>query len=214
MTGQEEILRRCRETFGDADGAWFMEMGNLRKLDGILHEYGYEIRMVHPFYIPGTDLTETERQAGPADTPEISLDDGSSCRIVWYRGEEIEQFRGDDRFPEAYSFCETAPDVIGTAAVQDGRILGMAGASADSPLMWQIGINVEPFARGKGIAARLVTLMKEEILRQGALPYYGTAVSHIASQRVALRAGFVPAWTELVTRKIPSGDDSSARITP
>ena len=88
------------------------------------------------------------------------------------------------------------------AALEDGRILGMAGASADSPMMWQIGINVEPEARGKGVAALLVTLLKNDILERGVLPFYGTAMSHIASQRVALAAGFRPAWAELVTEKI------------
>ena len=35
------------------------------------------------------------------------------------------------------------------------------------------------------------------ILRQGILPFYGTAASHLASQRTALAAGFLPAWAEL-----------------
>jgi hypothetical protein len=48
----------------------------------------------------------------------------------------------------------------------------------------------------------LVTLLKNEILEQDRLPYYGTSMSHIASQKVALGAGFVPAWAELVTDRI------------
>ena len=44
---------------------------------------------------------------------------------------------------------------------------------------------------------RLVEIIKNEILNMGKLPFYGTAMSHIASQRVALNAGFYPAWTEL-----------------
>ena len=78
----------------------------------------------------------------------------------------------------------------------------MAGASADSPAMWQIGINVDPQMREAGIGKMLVTLLKNEILKKGILPFYGTSMSHIASQRVALGAGFVPAWAELATSKI------------
>ena len=47
----------------------------------------------------------------------------------------------------------------------------------------------------------LVGLLKNEILKRGILPYYGTSLSHIASQRVALGAGFAPAWVELTVRR-------------
>ena len=70
----------------------------------------------------------------------------------------------------------------------------MAGASADSDTMWQIGINVEPGARRRGLATVLVSLLKDEILDRGILPYYGTAMSHIGSLRVAVGSGFIPAW--------------------
>ena len=89
--------------------------------------------------------------------------------------------------------------MIGAGAWKDGRFLGMAGASADSPTMWQIGINVDPAAKGLGIGPTLVAILKNEILDLGILPYYGTSVSHINSQRVAQKAGFIPAWTEMST---------------
>lgn len=88
--------------------------------------------------------------------------------------------------------------MLGVAAMKDGRILGMAGASADSPHMWQIGINVLPEARGQGIAAMLVSLLRNDVLAAGKLPFYGTSISHLESQLVALRAGFLPTWFELV----------------
>ena len=49
----------------------------------------------------------------------------------------------------------------------------MAGASMDSPVMWQIGINVDSDTRAKGIGKMLVTLLKNEILGMNRLPYYG-----------------------------------------
>ena len=116
--------------------------------------------------------------------------------------EAIEAFRGDDRYSEAFAFEPDAPDVLGVAAFREGQMLGVAGASSDSPTMWQIGINVNPESREAGIGTLLVTLLKNEILRRGFLPYYGTSMSHIASQRVALGSGFLPAWAELVTAKI------------
>jgi len=74
-------------------------------------------------------------------------------------------------------------------------IIGMAGASADCEMMWQIGIDVLPDYRSKGLATALVARLAREILLRDKVPYYGTATGNIASQRVAYRAGFKPAWT-------------------
>lgn len=78
----------------------------------------------------------------------------------------------------------------------------MAGATSDSDMMWQIGINVMAEAKGTGIGSMLVEKLKNEILDLGRIPFYGTAMSHIASQKVALHAGFYPAWAELYCEKI------------
>ena len=182
FTGREDVIARCRELYADANAPWFMEARNLAALNRELSTFGAQIRHARPFF--------TADSPAPVDTRDFT--------ILRYRGAAIETFRGDDRFGDAYGFCETAPDMLGVAAAKDGVILGMAGASADSPLMWQIGINVLPEARGQGVAAMLVSLLRNDVLQEGRLPYYGTSISHLESQRVALRAGFLPAWFELV----------------
>ena len=186
FTGREDILACCRERYEDRGSAWFFEFAELRALDALLRGFGCRVGMAHPFYI--------------SETP--SELDAGAYEIRRYRGAEIERFRGDGRFGEAFSFCPEAPDLLGVAALRGGKLLGMAGASADSPTMWQIGINVEPEARGEGVGTLLVALLKNEILGEGVLPFYGTAMSHLASQRTALAAGFLPAWAELVTERI------------
>lgn len=187
VTGQPDAVNAVREHFGDYNGAWFMEARPMAELNEVLREFGYRIRKIHPFFI--------------SDRP-VPVDIGD-YEIRWYRGEEIQRFAGDKRFDAAFSFCDAAPDVIGVAALQEGKILGMAGVSADSPDLWQIGINTEPEARGRGIAPMLVGLLRNAVLEEGKLPYYGTAFSHINSQKVAIRSGFAPAWSELITDKIP-----------
>ena len=139
FTGRPEIVARCRETYAGEDAAWFLEAGSLRRLDALLRDFGCRVGTAHPFFLPGR-------------APRLPAPD---CGLRWFRGAEIERFRGDRRFDEAFCFCEDAPDVLGLAALRDGEIVGMAGASADSPTMWQIGINVEPEARGlaSGLAA-------------------------------------------------------------
>ena len=189
FTGREELAVRCRERYADCGSEWFFEPDTLRGLEALLAREGLEIGMLHPFFI-------AERPTEPR---------AADCELRWYLKEEIERFRGDARFGEAFCFCPEAPDMLGVASLREGRIIGMAGASADSPTMWQIGVNVDPASRGEGVATLLVTLLKNEILKKGVLPFYGTSLSHIASQRVALAAGFLPAWAELVTRKTESG---------
>ena len=182
FTGRADVIARCRELYHDANAPWFMEARNLAALNRELAAFGAEIRHARPFF--------TADHISPADTGDFT--------ILRYTPETIAQFKGDERFCEAYGFCAAAPDMLGVAAMKDGQILGMAGASADSPHLWQIGINVLPEARGQGIAALLVQLLAADVLAAGRLPFYGTSVSHLASQRVALRAGFLPSWFELV----------------
>ena len=192
FSGNPEIIGWCRNRFSHTSSEWFFEAKNLHLLNDRLQENGFRIDMVHPFYI-SEQMTETD--TGKYD-------------IRWYEGEETEQFRGDERFSEAFAFDPYAPDVLGVAAFREDKILGMAGASSDSPTMWQIGINVISGTRGLGVGKMLVSLLKNEVLRRGHLPYYGTSMSHIASQRVALGAGFLPTWAELVSSKISEDSDS------
>ena len=48
----------------------------------------------------------------------------------------------------------------------------------------------------------LVSLLKNEILAEGKVPYYGTAFSHMISMDIAIRAGFHAAWAELFVEKM------------
>ena len=182
FTGRNDVIARCRELYHDADAPWFMEAPNLAKLNAELAAFGAEIRYRQPFY--------TAEKALPVDTGDFT--------IVRYTKEEMAQFQGDTRFEDALGFCPDAPDMLAVAAMKDGHILGMAGASGDSPHLWQVGINVLPEARGQGLAEMLVSLLRNDVLAAGRLPFYGTSISHLASQRVALKSGFLPAWFELV----------------
>ena len=183
FSGRPAIIDWCRERYSKTGGEWFFEPGTIRDMEGRLHEDGYTVRMLHPFYI--------------ADriTPVLT----GNYDVRWYEGSEIEVFRGDKRWNEALSFSVTAPDILAVTAERGDEILGMAGASMDSPIMWQIGINIADGYSGMGIGTALVSLLKNEILSRGTLPFYGTSFSHLASQRVALGSGFVPAWVEMST---------------
>lgn len=180
-SGKKDIIAWVRKTFKDRSGAWFMDVEALHELEAGLKMFHCQIAQAHPFYIAN----------------EMSEVDTKDYEIRIFEGEELEPFRGDERFGEAFLFHELPKDEIGVGAYRDGVPLGMAGATSDSDSMWQIGINVMPEAEGLGIGSMLVAVLKNEILKRGKLPFYGTSMSHIASQRVALGAGFVPMWAEL-----------------
>lgn len=46
----------------------------------------------------------------------------------------------------------------------------MAGAGADSPSFWQIGINVNKNFEGRHIATGLVSMLKADILKKETVP--------------------------------------------
>jgi len=96
-------------------------------------------------------------------------------------------------------FNQSAPDMIALTASKNDNIIAMVAANADRPNMWQMGINVLSDYHGKGIATALVAKLKNKIIELGVLPYYTTSISHIISQKKAIKAGFIPAFTELVT---------------
>jgi len=86
------------------------------------------------------------------------------------------------------------PDILVMHAKKSNQIVGMAGASNDCSMMWQVGMDVLPECRNVGLAAYLANSLTLEILNRGYVPYYGTSSVNIASQRVAHRAGYYPAW--------------------
>jgi len=73
--------------------------------------------------------------------------------------------------------------------------------------MWQIGVDVLPEYRRKGIAATLTSRLTIEILQRGKVPFYCSAWSNIRSARTAVRGGFSPAWAELSVRSQEIVDD-------
>ena len=196
FTGSEEIVAECQKRYAARTGEWFFDMKQLRELEELLAPFGSRIAQVHPFYLPEFDGVISPVPSAP------TLSEARNFDLMRYDQNAILQFHGDSRFDEAFAFDPDAPDVLGIAAMKGSEILGMAGASADSPLFWQIGINVDPCARGMHVGSTLVRLLAQDILTHGAIPYYGTSMSHITSQRVAHRAGFAVAWAELITEEV------------
>ena len=91
-------------------------------------------------------------------------------------------------------------DVLAVGAYDGARLVGLAGCSADCESMWQIGVDVLPGYRRRGVAAALTSRLAAETLARGKVPFYCAAWSNIKSVRNAVKCGFVPAWAELTAK--------------
>lgn len=166
----------------NVDGHHLFEFDNLTKLNEELKKYGYQMNPTHHMFLPCRDV-KVEKL----------------CEVKWLYESEINKFYGDLRFPNAIAFpepCPVRPDRIAVVAVDGDTIMGMAGCSEDAPHWQQIGIDVLPEYRSRGIGSYLVTLLKNRVIEMGDIPFYGTATANIQSQNIAFKSGFKPAWVE------------------
>ncbi|HAK42243.1 MAG TPA: GNAT family N-acetyltransferase [Clostridium sp.] len=182
----EKITPWLKENILKQNAEWLFDYRKLRAIDNKLREFGHEIDEMPHFYLPNP----------------VTCDVKPITTIKWFEKQEILQFRVDSRFEQAFVFDDNCPDVLGVAAFDGDIIMGMAGTSEDSKTLYQIGIDVLPEYRGKGIGTNLVALLKQEMLKRGKIPFYGTSVSHIISKNIAINAGFFPAWAEVYSRKL------------
>jgi len=107
-------------------------------------------------------------------------------------------------FHHALSYRTDNPsaDMIAVAAWRNGQVIGMAGVSADSDYLWQIGIDVVSEFRGIGLGKALVSQATEATFEQGKMPYYVHNISNVRSGNTARSLGFQWAWTESYVRKL------------
>lgn len=137
---------------------------------------------------------------GAADLRPAAVPNGIALEVV--AGDAVTDLYQYPGFPNALAYPPDRefPDVLVVVARRAGQIVGMAGASADCDALWQIGVDVVPDARERGIGRAMVAQLTAEVLRAGRLPFYAAAVSNIGSRAIALGLGYWPAWVELNAR--------------
>ena len=171
------------------------ETPNLHVLDEQLQPFGQKICFMAEYFLPDVDAVKALR-----------------CDY------ELRVLHQQD-FAELYipqwsnALCEKRKhlDVLGVGAYDDGRLIGLAGCSADCEMMYQIGVDVLPAYRRQGIASALTSRLALEILQRGKVPFYCCAWSNLKSARNALRSGFRPAWVEMTAREITFVDEMNKR---
>ncbi|MBQ4337441.1 MAG: GNAT family N-acetyltransferase [Lentisphaeria bacterium] len=174
-----------REYMQGKVGHWLFEVPNLLVIEKELNRFSYTLKQTHHMFLPDRAVQPRGEHA-----------------VKWYYDEQIHPFYGDARFPNAIcgEFQPDRPDRIVVTAWDKDEIMGMAGCSEDAPGWMQIGIDVMPGYRSKGVGTYLVALLKSKIEEAGAIPFYGTSVSNYHSWNIALNCGFRPAWVEIGAR--------------
>ncbi len=187
IMADRQLHRFLEEFIRDKRGFWLFEHPNLCRLERELNRYRQTLRASHHMFLPDPEPLEPH----------------PSFEVRWMEQGEIMGLYGNPDFPNAIceNFKPERPDVLAVAAMDRGNIIGLAGCSADCPRMWQIGIDVLPPYRRQGIGAALVGLLKDEVFRRGAIPFYGTSLSNLGSWKIALKCGFYPAWVEIESGK-------------
>lgn len=174
-----------REFIRNRVGHHLFEHPYLMELETQLKRYGETLGQSHHMFLPHAET----------QVPELTVP------VKWLEQEAIPPFYVERLFPNALgeAYYPKRPDVLAVCAYDGDTIMGMAGCSADTPLMWQVGVDVMTGYRGCGIGSYLISLLKIEIMRQGKIPYYGTSLSNLHSQNIAVNCGFYPAWIEIET---------------
>lgn len=183
----ERVINWLEKEYSNFNSNWLGSYHITRKFDEGLKQFGIRVALFDSFFIPNDN------------TKELDCNNLNNYILKWYNSNELKCFKDDKRFVEALLFYENAPDMIALTASKNEDIVAMAAANADRYNMWQMGINVVPEYNGQGIATALVAILKNRIIELDVLPYYSTAISHVVSQKVSIQAGFIPAFTELVT---------------
>jgi GNAT superfamily N-acetyltransferase len=93
------------------------------------------------------------------------------------------------------------PLMVAAVAKLHGEIAGIASASADCDVMWQVGVDTLPEYRKRGIGKATVSAVTAYLLEHGVIPYYSTFLLNTASRATAAALGYKPAWVELYSRK-------------
>ncbi|MGN0555020.1 MAG: GNAT family N-acetyltransferase [Candidatus Fimenecus sp.] len=160
------------------------ETPNIIALNEKLAKFDYKVCFMAEYFLP--DVTQLKELPCAYELRVLYPNDFAK----YYRGQWDNALRKDKK----------ELDVLCVGAYDNGKLIGLAGASADCETMYQIGVDVLPKYRKQGVAAAITSRLALEILAMGKVPFYCAAWSNIKSVRNALKCGFRPAWVELTAR--------------
>lgn len=160
------------------------ESPNVIALNEKLAGFGYKVCFMAEYFLPDMNLLT-----------ELPCD----YEIKILLPEDFEQYYTDE-WRNALCKSRKHLDKLAAGAFEGRKLVGLAGCSADCETMYQIGVDVLPEYRKKGIASAITSRLAMETIKLGKVPFYCAAWSNIKSVRNALKCGFRPSWVELTAR--------------
>lgn len=167
------------------------ETPNLHVLDDAMRQEGYRVCFMAEYFLP--DLGALKALDCPYELKVLHSGDFDTLYT--------------DTWSNALCEKRRELDVLGIGAFDGGKLIGLAGCSADCDTMWQIGVDVLPAYRRQGIASALTSQLALEILEREKVPFYCAAWSNLKSVRNAIKSGFRPAWVEATVKSTSFVDE-------
>lgn len=194
-TVSEEYEGIAREYISQYPAEHCFETPNMHVLNDAFQEKGARVCFMAEYFLPDLQMLRPL----PCDF-ELKLLTQEDFKTLY-----IQQWSN--------ALCEARKelDVLGVGAYCDGKLVGLAGCSADCETMWQIGVDVLPAYRRQGIASAMTSRLAIETLERGKVPFYCCAWSNIKSARNAIRSGFRPAWVEMTVKPTAFVDEMNGK---
>ena len=190
----EETFEIAKEYISKFTFYHCFETPNIRWLNERIEPLGLTVCFMAEYYLPDLNkLTEL-----PCEYELRTLEKGQFDDL--YRPE----------WPNALCADRRHLDMLAVGAYDGGKLVGLAGCSADADKMWQIGVDVLPEYRRKGIASALTSKLELEILNRGKVPFYCTAWSNVRSVRNAVKSALIPAWVEMTVKPVSVVDEMNS----
>ena len=180
----ERTKSAVSEYINKFDAYHCFETPQINLLNDLLAPFDLKVCFMAAYYLP--DVTKLKE-----------LDCGYELRVLQ---KEVLADLYTEQWNNSLTFNDRERDVMAVGAYDNGKLIGLSGCSSDCEMMYQIGVDVLPEYRRKGIASAVTSRLALEVLALGKVPFYCAAWSNIKSVRNAFKSGFRPAWVELTAR--------------